>query len=159
MMKQKEKQTQEKTKKQEKAKRQKTEKQKTPKSVNNKKEKSKNTISLFHQLRTKLIISFMVPVCCIVILGFVSYQKAYSAIITSYETSASQTMNMMNQYLTLAIDTIRSTYKSYLNEDEVIKYLKGFFWEKPKIATCIIKLHYSNFKLLHNSSLSRVLLL
>ena len=146
MMKQKEKQTQEKTKKQEKAKRQKTEKQKTPKSVNNKKEKSKNTISLFHQLRTKLIISFMVPVCCIVILGFVSYQKAYSAIITSYETSASQTMNMMNQYLTLAIDTIRSTYKSYLNEDEVIKYLKGIYAIDPAKQTNTKKSYVSTLK-------------
>ena len=102
-------------------------KQKAKKSADSKKQKTKISISLFHQLRTKLIVSFMIPVCCIVILGVVSYQKAYSAIITSYETSASQTMNMMNQYLTLAIDTIRSTYKSYLNEDEVIKYLKGIY--------------------------------
>lgn len=103
-------------------------------------------VSLFHQLRTKLIISFMIPVCCIVILGFVSYQKAHDAIITSYETSASQTMNMMNQYMSLAIDTIRSTYKSYLNEDEIIKYLKGIYSINPADQTNIRKNYTSSLK-------------
>lgn len=121
-------------------------KQKSKKSADSKKQKTKISISLFHQLRTKLIVSFMIPVCCIVILGVVSYQKAYSAIITSYETSASQTMNMMNQYLTLAIDTIRSTYKSYLNEDEVIKYLKGIYAIDPAKQTNTKKSYVATLK-------------
>lgn len=110
------------------------------------KTQQKKSIFFFHQLRTKLIVSFMIPVCCIMILGLVSYQKAYDAIITSYETSASQTMNMMNQYMTLAINTIRSTYKSYLNEDEIIKYLKGIYSIDPAKQTNTKKSYMSTLK-------------
>ncbi|MCM1143273.1 MAG: methyl-accepting chemotaxis protein [Blautia sp.] len=93
-------------------------------------EKSKNSqkkVPVYQQLRVRLIASFMVPVLCIIALGVISYQKASDGIISSYETSASQTVNMMNQYLTLALDTVRSSYKSYLNEDEVVKYFKGTY--------------------------------
>ncbi|MBQ6807495.1 MAG: HAMP domain-containing protein [Lachnospiraceae bacterium] len=110
------------------------------------KQRTKQKISILHQLRSKLIVSFMIPVMCIMILGLVSYQKAYDAIITSYETSASQTMNMMNQYMTLAIDTIRSTYKSYLNEDEIIKYLKGIYSIDPAKQTNTRKNYTSTLK-------------
>lgn len=89
--------------------------------------RSHSDIPIYQRLRFKLIIFFLIPALCIVALGVVSYQKASNAIIASYETSAFQTMNMTNQYLTLAINTVRSTYKSYLNEDEVTKYFQGIY--------------------------------
>lgn len=89
------------------------------------KKNSSASVPFFYQLRFKLIVSFMIPVLCIITLGTVSYQKASNAIIERYETSASQTMNMMNSYLSLAVNTIRSTYKSYLSNDDITKYLMG----------------------------------
>lgn len=89
------------------------------------KKRTSNTIPVYRQLRTKLIASFLIPVLCIIILGFVSYRQASTAIITNYENSVSQTMNMTNQYITLAIDTVRSNYKSYLSDDDLSKYFKG----------------------------------
>lgn len=86
---------------------------------------SVNTISVYRKLRTKLIASFLIPVLCIIILGVVSYQQASKAIIANYENSVSQTMNMTNQYITLAIDTVRSNYKSYLSDEDLSKYFKG----------------------------------
>lgn len=84
-----------------------------------------DTIPFHKKLRTKLISSFLVPVLCIILLGGISYKLASAAIIANYENSASQTMEMTNQYLTLAIDTVRSNYKSYLSDDEITKYFKG----------------------------------
>lgn len=84
-------------------------------------------IPIFQQLRFRLIVFFLIPALCIILLGVVSYKKASDSIIASYETSASQTMNMMNQYMSLAIDTVRSSYKSYLNEDELTKYFQGIY--------------------------------
>lgn len=55
----------------------------------------------------------------------VSYQKASTQIIASYETSADQTIDMINQYLTLVFDTVQSNYKSYLNEDSLLQFFKG----------------------------------
>lgn len=95
--------------------------------MSEKNKSSQKKVPIYQQLRFRLIIFFMIPVLCIVTLGIISYQKASNGIISSYESSASQTVNMMNQYLTLAIDTVRSSYKSYLNEGEVVKYFKGTY--------------------------------
>ncbi len=85
----------------------------------------KNPIPLFKRIRFKLIASFMIPVVFIIILGSVSYNKASQQIISSYEVSANQTMDMMNQYLTLAFDTVQSGYKEYINDSDLQKFFKG----------------------------------
>ena len=87
--------------------------------------KERSQVALHRQLRTKIIASFLVPVLCIIFLGATSYKQASSAIIASYENSASQTMNMTSRYLTLAIDTVRTNYKSYLSDEDLVKYFKG----------------------------------
>lgn len=97
----------------------------------NKKQKSgedknvKNPIPFWKRIRFKLIVSFLIPVVFIIILGVVSYQKASSQIITSYETSVEQTVSMMNQYLALAFDTVQTNYKDYLNDDTLKQFYKG----------------------------------
>lgn len=88
-------------------------------------EKSNNPILFWRRIRFKLIASFLIPVVFIIILGLVSYQKASSQIIASYETSAEQTVGMMNQYLALAFDTVQSKYKEYLNDDTLKQFYRG----------------------------------
>lgn len=83
------------------------------------------TVPIYRKLRTKLIAAFMIPVICIIILGVVSYRQASTAVISSYEESAQQTMHMANQYISLVINTVRSTYKSYLSNDELDPYFKN----------------------------------
>ncbi len=88
---------------------------------------SKSNIPVYRQLRFKLIFFFMIPVLCIAVLGVASYQKASDGIISRYETSAFQTMHMTNEYLGLSIDTVRTSYKGYLNEDELTRYFQGLY--------------------------------
>lgn len=88
---------------------------------------SKSNIPVYRQLRFKLIFFFMIPVLCIAVLGVASYQKASDGIISHYETSAFQTMHMTNEYLRLSIDTVRTSYKGYLNEDELTRYFQGLY--------------------------------
>ncbi len=88
---------------------------------------SKSNIPVYQQLRFKLIFFFMIPVLCIAVLGVASYQKASDGIISRYETSAFQTMHMTNEYLRLSIDTVRTSYKGYLNEDELTRYFQGLY--------------------------------
>lgn len=76
--------------------------------MKNNKKKTRSSIPLYRQLRTKLIAAFMVPVICIIVLGVVSYQRATAAIVSNYEKSLQETMTMTTQYLTLVIDTVRS---------------------------------------------------
>ena len=102
---------------------------KLKKKTETKEQKTKNTnkVPLFRQIKIKLIASFLVPVVFIIILGTVSYNKASEQIISSYETSANQTMQMMNEYLSLSFDTVQSSYKEYMNDDELQKFFKGLY--------------------------------
>ncbi len=99
--------------------------------MKNKKKKTRSSIPLYRQLRTKLIAAFMIPVICIILLGVVSYQRATEAIVSNYEKSLQETMTMTNQYLTLVIDTVRSNYKTYLYDTELARYLKDLMEEAP----------------------------
>ena len=91
----------------------------------NRQKKGKNPILFFRRIRFKLIASFLVPIIFIIILGVVSYQKASSQIISSYEMSAEQTVGMMNQYLALAFDTVQTNYKEYLQDDTLKQFYRG----------------------------------
>lgn len=95
------------------------------------KKKSSLTIPVYRRLRTKLIASFLVPVICIILLGVISYRQASAAIISNYEDSLQETMTMTNQYMTLVVDTVRSTYKSYLTDTNLSSYLKGMMDDAP----------------------------
>lgn len=88
---------------------------------------TKNPIPLWKRIRFKLIFAFLIPVIFIIALGVVSYQKATTQIIATYRDSVDQTVSMMNQYLTLSFDTVQSSYKSYMNDDTLQKYLNGMF--------------------------------
>ncbi len=88
---------------------------------------TKNPIPLWKRIRFKLIFAFLIPVIFIIALGVVSYQKATTQIIATYRDSVDQTVSMMNQYLTLSFDTVQSSYKSYMNDDTLKKYLNGMF--------------------------------
>lgn len=85
----------------------------------------RTTIPIYRQLRTKLIASFMVPILCIIVLGVVSYRQASNAIIDSYESSVQETMGMINQYIALNIDTVRSDYNLYLYNVNLTRYFDG----------------------------------
>lgn len=83
-------------------------------------------IPFYRRIQSKLILSFLVPVCGIVILGVVSYNKASEVVMDNYVQSVDQTVQMMDQYLTLVCDTVQSNYKAYTSEEQIVRYFKGF---------------------------------
>ena len=87
----------------------------------------KNPIPLWKRIRFKLIFAFLIPVIFIIALGLVSYRKATTQIVDTYTASVDQTVSMMNQYLTLSFDTVQSSYKGYMTDDTLQKYLNGLF--------------------------------
>ncbi len=89
------------------------------------KKENRAAIPFYRQLRTKLIASFMVPVLCIIALGVLSYRQASSAIISNYETSVRETMDMTSQYIELVIETVRSDYDLYLSNVNISRYFAG----------------------------------
>lgn len=95
--------------------------------------KEKNTILFFRRIQFKLIASFLIPVLLIVLLGVNSYQTAKNQIISTYQASVEQTVTMMNEYLSLAFDTLQNSFKTYMNDDELDKFLKGLYDSDPDI--------------------------
>lgn len=86
---------------------------------------SKTGVSLFKSIRFRLIASFMVPVVGIIVLGVVSYQKASDAIINNYQDSVEQTIDMMQQYVSLSVTSEKDEFKLYLNEADLKSYFAG----------------------------------
>ncbi len=88
----------------------------------------------YQRIQIKMMAAFIIPVIFIIVLGTSSYTKAYKGIVSSYEDSMTQTMDMTTQYLGLVIDTVQSTYKEYTNVDELNQYFKNMIGESEAIA-------------------------
>lgn len=82
-------------------------------------------IPFYKTIRFKMTMSFLVPVICIIILGMTSYRTASSSMIQNYKGSAQQTIEMMQQYVSLVIASEKNEYKEYLRDDELAKYIHG----------------------------------
>ncbi|MBQ4531163.1 MAG: methyl-accepting chemotaxis protein [Lachnospiraceae bacterium] len=89
--------------------------------------KKTSEIPFFQRIYFQLISSFMVIIICIIMLGVSSYMKSSSAITSTYENSAGQTMKMMVDYLDLAFNNVQSNYMPYMNEQELKYYFAGLY--------------------------------
>lgn len=129
--------------KKEKVKKEKVNKVKTPK----KKEKGVQTgIPFFRRMQFRLTFFFLVPVIFIVLLGVSSYQKASTGIVESYEESVEQTMQMMNQYLTMIFDSVQTNYKGYTDEEKLSPFYKGLYDTDPILLETIPKTYTSELR-------------
>lgn len=76
----------------------------------------------FRGIRFKILLGFAVPVILLAVFGFVSYQKASTAIITNYEKSTKDTLNAVSDYLKLTLTTVSDKSTEFLNSDSINKY-------------------------------------
>ena len=112
------------------------------KKVKEVKEKFKNTIPFYKRISSKLILGFLVPVLCIVILGVVSTRKAAEGIETNYEESVEQTVYMMDQYVSQVMDTVYNTYRAYF-DDDTFKCLFGGVYANDTIKQDTTRREYN----------------
>lgn len=82
-------------------------------------------------IKLKLITSFMLPVCFLIILGIVSYTKASNGIISNYEKSISQALTTTSDYFTFAFSSIQYDLTEYISDGEVTTYTKGAYNSTP----------------------------
>lgn len=83
-------------------------------------------------IRTKLIISFSIPIVLIIILGIITYSRASSVIIENYKTSAIQTIDANGNYLELIFDSIEAKSNQIISNGNLTKYYGGGY-EKNSI--------------------------
>lgn len=109
------------------------------------KEEFKNNIPLHKRIATKLILAFLVPVICIIVLGIVSTQKATEAIEDNYRESAAQTVDMMDRYITTAMDNVQADFRNTLVDDEFKGLFIGNFSDDPAKQNSTRKTWNDNF--------------
>lgn len=83
-------------------------------------------------IRGKLVISFLIPVLCIIILGLISYTKASEKIIGNYEGSTAAGINTAAQYYGLILDNVEDISLQLQNDAIMKQYFTGYY--KKKIA-------------------------
>ncbi|HHX12165.1 MAG TPA: methyl-accepting chemotaxis protein [Clostridiales bacterium] len=83
-------------------------------------------------IRTKLILSFSIPIILIISLGIITYSIASSVIIENYKTSATQTIDANGNYLELIFDNIEAKSNQIISNGNVTKYYGGGY-EKNSI--------------------------
>lgn len=81
----------------------------------------KNKKRLFG-IGSKLIIAFLIPVICMVVLGVVSYLSTSGAVKEQYEKSTMQTMGKSSDYLQLLLLDVESTSYDLAMDDVIISY-------------------------------------
>ncbi|MDF2942272.1 MAG: hypothetical protein K0S01_1130 [Herbinix sp.] len=85
------------------------------------------TILNINTIRTKLILSFLVPIVFIIILGIVSYNKAAEGIRDSYEHSTKQAIHMTSKYLQLGLNSVVSLSTQYRVDENIKMYFQGAY--------------------------------
>jgi methyl-accepting chemotaxis protein len=78
-------------------------------------------------IRFKLIASFMVPICFIIILGVVSFIVASNAIVKNYEKSALETINMTGEYLQFGMKSVDAASTQYTTDETISKFYLDLF--------------------------------
>lgn len=78
--------------------------------------------SKVRSLRSKLIISFLIPVVFIVALGAVSYKQVSDAMVKQYEQNASDTMNANSRYFNLITKDISQQVVRIMSDSNYSTY-------------------------------------
>jgi len=85
------------------------------------------SIKVRFDIRTKLIISFIIPILFIVSLGIISYSLASKGMIANYENSAVKALDMATQYIKFGLDSVEANALQYVTEDSIKKYVNDFY--------------------------------
>ena len=93
-------------------------------------------VSFFHSIRFRLIVSFFVPIACVAALGVISYNRASTAITEESTNQTLQTADVLNEYVTLIIDSEKEEFKSYLADQDLTLFFKGAL-DKEKSSAII----------------------
>jgi len=111
----------------------------------------KTKVGAMNRIKFKLILAFMLPVCCIILLGIVSYRKASSIIIDNYMTSMTQTLDMTGQYYTFSLGTVQADINEFYQDVELRDFYAGIYSITP---TQEIKFFNSTLDVIKNTTWS-----
>ena len=116
-------------------------------------------VPFIFSIRFRIIVAFLVPVVCIVILGTSSYRKASSAITDAYTDQTQQTAEVLGQYVTLITDSEKEEFKAYLVEQTLAYYFKDMLERNDALSAKTTYNEKFRDKLTRDSKVSNIYIL
>lgn len=92
-----------------------------PKGTGVKTIKEKDVV-FFRSIRFRMLLGFLVPIICIIVVSQVSLNKSKSAIINNYQDASEQTIDMIEQYVGLIVTSEKAGFKTYLTDADMKTY-------------------------------------
>lgn len=90
-------------------------------------------------IQNKIILCFIVPIFCMIVVGITAYQKASEGMSRQFLESAEQTISMANTYLDAINNYVEGEAKKYADSTDLNSYFSGAF-EGPDNTTTKLKL-------------------
>ncbi len=90
-------------------------------------------------LKLQLLIGYLVPIVCLVILGVVSYSRAYTGMISNYESSALNAIEMAVSSLDQGFKPIMTNALSLAQDNKVVSYITGAYDSDTATKTAVNK--------------------
>lgn len=91
--------------------------------------------AILKSIKTKLLISFLVPVVLIVVLGLISYGKSKNSLIANYEEAAASSLNKQAKYLDLAFKTVESKSDVLSTNSAIKRYYTGYYKKDSEVES------------------------
>ena len=79
------------------------------------------------QIRNKIFICFLVPICFLILVGVFSYRKSAEGMNDTFRDSTQQTINMATQYIDVGNSFIQSEALKYAFDAQLGKYIMGMY--------------------------------
>jgi methyl-accepting chemotaxis protein len=93
---------------------------------------SNKTMKWYRSIRIKLIAAFILPVCFVILIGSVSYNRASKAIVEKFNESSQQAIQMTGKYLYFGLKSVDTTVVQYIMDTKVQNYFYGLYNEKDE---------------------------
>lgn len=78
-------------------------------------------------IKLQLLVAFLIPICFVVMVGVMSYQKAAEGMVKNYEESALSSIDMGTQYLDLGCKMALSNAMQFVLDRDVASYSIGVY--------------------------------
>lgn len=74
-------------------------------------------------IMSQLLVGFLVPIIFVIFIGFISYNKASTGMVKTYENTALETLDVTMKYLDLGLDNVEADALQMVNDDNAKSYI------------------------------------
>lgn len=100
-------------------------------------------------IRTRLMASFLIPVCFIIILGAAAYSSASNSIINTFKKSSASLIDSTANYYQLIMKNLQANVISLAFDDDAVKYYNQTLKKEPEKEEALMERFRTTVKSMH----------